>query len=118
MYGLPEGIDLGFLQNRQLLQVCIGLNEAILNFDDELSITIMTDIYHEATDGKVAVYEQCPFSASMLSQFLGCSIVEATWNTEGALRMRFSNGDSLEIRDDSKVYECYQIRHHDGLIVV
>jgi hypothetical protein len=118
MYGLPKDADLTFMVNRELLQVCVGSNEAILHFDDDLSITIMTTVRHEVSGRPTAVYEDSPASAAALVRFLGCRLLEIKGDEAGNMRMTFSNGETLEIRDEDPHYECYLIEHHDRVIVV
>lgn len=118
MYGLPEDADLTFLMSRQLEMVCLGLSVVILNFDENISISIENTFYHYSADGKCTACESHRDSALALSGVLGCSITGVSWHTNGFLRMSFSNGEDLELRDDTSLYEAYQIRHGDKLIVV
>lgn len=118
MHGLPKNVDLSFLLNKDLLQICIGQNETILNFDDGVSICIETEIHCESTDGTAITCTGASDVGSRLAAFLACSVVEATGQEDGTLRLKFSNGGSVEIRDNSKQYESYVIHHHDKEIIV
>jgi hypothetical protein len=118
MYGLSKDVDLAFLKNKQLLQICIGSSEAILNFEDYLSITVMTAIHHEIGGRPIAAYEDSAASAVALCRFLACTIVDVQANESGMLRLTFSNGETLELRDDAPQYECYVIKHHEHQIIV
>jgi hypothetical protein len=40
MYGLPENIDLNFLKDKKLIQICICQHQVIMIFDDDISILI------------------------------------------------------------------------------
>src|SRR5229473_4212696 len=111
MYGLPSNIDLTFLHGRELLQVCIGMHQVILNFYGQLSISIESEYAHRSRSGEVTRYEDCRLSASMLTSFVGLKISRATGTIDGTLTLCFSNEDVLEIYDDSKQHESYQIRN-------
>ena len=45
-------------------------------------------------------------------------VSKAKGRTDGTLRLSFSRGGVLEIYDDSKQYESYQIQHGKDLYVV
>src|SRR5487761_1095526 len=111
MFGLPPDIDLGFFNARELLQVCIGANEVILNFDDDLSLTIETELIHRPTAGTATAFKDAISAAPMLSRLINTKVLTALRIDPGTLSLRFSNGDTLDVSDTSSVYESYQIRH-------
>lgn len=110
MYGLPTD-DLTFLEGTRLLQVCIGSNEVILNFDREVSITIESTFRVRSSEGEDIVFENSPSSAAALAELLSERVTEVHGQTDGTLRLLFSRGAVLEIYDSSKNYESYQVRH-------
>lgn len=118
MYGLPEDIDLTFLHGKELLQVCIGLNEVILNFHGQVSITVESEFTHMARTGEVTRFQDCRSSALALASFLGISLSTVKGAADGTLTLCFSNEEILEVYDDSKEFESYQIRIGSRLIVV
>jgi len=118
MYGLPENVDLTFLEDRQLVQVCLGSSSVTLNFDENIWISVENTFYHYSVDGECMPCESTRDSALALSSLLGCAITNISWDTDGLLRMSFSNGEVVELRDDTDLYEAYQIKHGDKLIVV
>lgn len=119
MYGLSSDRDLGFFVGRQLQQVCIGYNEAILNFDDDVSLTIETDIGHKSSARElIALYKMIFPSAPTLISLINSTITGASAVPPGTLALEFSSGDILEIYDSSSEYESYQIWHGKNLIVV
>jgi len=118
MYGLPKNVDLAFLKGKELLQVCLGENEVIMNFFEATSITIQTTIYHYEEDRLVGVFGNAPASAATVVRFLGHTIADFQTSEDGTLRLKFSNGESLEIRDEDKHYECYLIGHQGKMVVV
>lgn len=118
MYGLPSDLDLEFLVGLTLLQVCVGANEVILRFDQDVSITMETRIRARYADGKDVVFDCAPLAAVSLVAFLSDSITEVLGQRDGTLRMSFSRGGLIEVYDSSKDYESYQIQHGPAIHVV
>ena len=118
MYGLPDTTDLSFIKNKALLQVCIGFNEIILNFDGNTSITAQTDIAHTSNGEITAVYKTCTPMAPMLVRFLHQSVTKVSIQAPGTLILEFSNDEGLAIYDASSEYESYQVSHSGKIIVV
>ena len=118
VFGLPANIDLTFFIARRLLQVCVGANEIILNFDDELSLTIESDIRHSTSAGEVRAFSSSVKAAATLVRLIECTVETAYRIEPGALALRFSNGETLEVLDSNAEYESYQIRHRQRFIVV
>jgi hypothetical protein len=129
MHGLPRDIDLPFLDGKTLLQVCVGENELILNLEGKdfarVSITVTSPmgIVHPRIDPNHVtqneeMFDRLPKAASAVSAFLGSSIRVVSHEESGLLILNFTNAGSIVLRDDSKSYESYIIKHGDVLIVV
>ena len=118
MYGLPDDIDLSFLEGATLLQVCLGENEVILRFDPDLSITIESTFRARTPARQEALFRDPRSAAAVLVELISDVITKAQGRTDGTLRLSFSRGGVLEIYDDSKQYESYQIQHGEDLYVV
>jgi hypothetical protein len=118
MYGLPDDIDLSFLEGATLLQVCLGENEVILRFDPDLSITIESTFRARTPARQGALFRDPRSAAAVLVELISDVITKAHGRTDGTLRLSFSRGGVLEIYDDSKQYESYQIQHGKDLYVV
>jgi len=119
MYGLSSHEDLTFLIGRELIQVCIGRQQAALHFFPEgVSIFIETDIRHISPGGATSTYETIPRAASALTSLLNAVIANAEARPPGTLSIRFESGDILEFDDTSPHYESYQIKHNGRTIVV
>ena len=118
MFGLSPDTDLNFFVGRTLIQICIGENDLILNFSENVSISMMSSI--RLTTPKLAnnIFEDFKIASSAIVKLLGQSIKHAAGTSEGTLTLEFNDGDCLTIFDDSKQYESYTIRHNDQLIVV
>lgn len=118
MFGLPADIDLTFFNARKLLQVCVGANEIILNFDDELSLTIESDICHRTSAGEVRAFSNSVEAAGTLVQLIDSTVQTAFRMEPGTLALRFSNGETLEVLDSNRDFESYQIGQGQRFIVV
>ncbi len=118
MYGLPAELDLNFLVGPILLQVCIGENEVILNFDGEISITIESSFLVRDPNGLEIVFEDSQSAAGSLVKLISDAIAKVHGQSDGTLRLWFTRGDILEIYDSFESYESYQIQHGKDIYVV
>jgi hypothetical protein len=118
MYGLPDDLDLTFLEGISLLQVCVGANEVILNFDRSVSITIESTFRIRTVSGQDDVYEDPRSASAALVGLISDSVARVSAETSGTLRLAFAGGGVLEIYDSSSQYESYQIRHGQQQYVV
>ncbi len=114
MYGLSKQTDLAFMLGNEVLQVCIGRYQAILNCTSDLSISLECDF----AGGRVAADQQLPGSAIPLLGLLGSSISRAEIVGGGDLVLICSNGEVMRIYDSSSEYESYQITAPGRHIVV
>ncbi len=118
MYSLSISEDLSSLLGANLLQVCTGINEVILNFDKDIRLTVLSDFTVEYTKKKSIRYKEPIVGAVALLQLLHDSITLAQATTEGDLRVEFASGDAIIVHDTSKEYESFLIRMGKKEIVV
>jgi hypothetical protein len=119
MYGLPSDVDLSFLVGAEVIQVCIGSQQAQIHFFPEgVSIFVETDMTFRSPAGRVSRYESVPESAPSLVTLLHDVVKQARAETPRILRLEFSSGAVLHIEDTSEHDESFQIKHGDLLIVV
>ena len=118
MHGLPSDLDLDFIVHASLLQVCVGQNEVILRFDDEISITIESRFLIRDPQGHEATFEDAPRGAASLVSLLADSVIGVSGEEDGTLRLSFTKGGILEVYDSSKEYESYQIQHGQDIHAV
>jgi len=118
MYGLPPDVDLGFLVEAQLLQVCTGENEVILNFDREISIMCASEIRSEAVGSLAVLFEKPREATISLVDLLGDVVASVDGAVNGTLQIRWSSGALTEFLDTWEKFESYTVRHGDLLIVV
>jgi hypothetical protein len=118
MYRLSKQTDLSFLVGIQLLQVCVGRNEVILNFDNDARITILSD-FATGKHGDVLHRHQQPTSGALaIFPLLHSTVAQAVVTASGGLLLIFSTAECLEIFDTSSQYESFWIMRGDTKIVV
>jgi hypothetical protein len=118
MYGLPKDINLHFLEGQELGQVCVGMHEVILNFSRNTGITIQSKFSSSADGSSSGNNTGLPLSASSLLRFVGSVVTSIHAETDGTLKLQFSNGLDLTIFDDDPHYESYVINHNGAIVVV
>jgi len=118
MYGLPPDIDLLFLKEATLLQVCIGENEVVLGFFPQISIMVASTIRVVRPEGSMQTLEDARDAGISLSRLLGDSIQEVAGSTDGTLCLTWGSGEVVEILDTWKEFESYTIQKGDRIIVV
>lgn len=119
MYGLPATFDPSRLQGSVLDLVCFSENTVSLSFSREVSITIESCFVHSDQHGYGDGQQiDVPVIESRLMQLLGASILLASADADGTLRLKFSNGHTLVCLDDSPRYEAYRINIGNEEIIV
>jgi hypothetical protein len=118
MHGLPSNVNLDFFIKKTFLQMCIGANDLILNFDNDVSITVTSSIGCLDSTGKIHKGEDFLKIAPILGLLLNCTVVSVKGDKSGTLKLEFDNGGKLEIYDDSEQYESYIIKNGEQIIVV
>lgn len=118
MYGLNEDIDLSFFLGSELIQVCIGLHQLVLNFSGDISISIECKFYHLSKGKYLNKFNKLPDSACSLLSTLGCWVTDINNLGNGNLEIKLSNGDIIQINDSNKDYESYSIITPNKNIIV
>ena len=118
MNGLPENVDLSFLNKKILEQICIGPHNLILRFEENVVINIQSVIELSKQAGKRQKYEDFGSAASPLAVLLNQSVSKAVGRSDGTLSLSFSEDYNLDIYDNSNQYESYQIWNGNDVIVV
>lgn len=118
MYRLSALEDLSFFRGIDLLQVCVGKNELILNFDKNVRVTILSDFAVELVGGLGQRFDDPVEGSKVLVSLLHESVAEAQATPDGDLRIRFVSGSCLLVFDTSSQYESFLIRHGTREIVV
>lgn len=118
MYGLKKDIDLSFFLGSELIQVCIGLHQLILNFSGDISIALECEFSHSSKGRALNKSSELPDSACSLITTLGCCVTDINNLGNGNLEIKLSNGDIIQIIDSNKDYESYWITTPTENIIV
>ena len=118
MYGLPTDVDLSFLVGATLTQVCIGQNEVILNFDNDVSIMIASDVQLTPKEQSGQNLDDASAIGAAILSLLGQAVQSASGTEKGTTTLRWDGGATVEIRDTWPEWESYTISHQGKTIVV
>lgn len=118
MNGIPRDVDLTFLENKLLMQICVGWNELILNFESEISLTIHSSLEYQAAGENAKFYDTPRDSVQSLICSLNQKSVNVRWTMDGSLTIIFENDNIMTIYDHEKFYESYTISNGTDIIVV
>jgi hypothetical protein len=108
MYGLPADIDLTSFTGVRLQQVCIGANEAILNFENSISLNMSSDFRLESAEYD-ALYRDHVKGSCALAALVDGVVTGVSYTSGGTLTIRFDADRVLEVYDSSHEYESYQL---------
>ena len=118
MYGVPDKQRLMRFIGKALIQICIGSHQVILQFEDNLSISVETKIEHDIPDEGARHYNEYWKQDTSLSRLLGARIDDIDVILSRRLCLKFSNEHSISVDDDSNEYEAMAIRIDGDLIIV
>jgi hypothetical protein len=113
VYRFPENTDVGFLCERELVQVAVGAYEVQLHFDKDVSISIQG---HCQIDDRV--YAPGSVAGVHLIGLLGKIVNSARVVDNRHLRLDLKDGSSLIVLEDEAPYESYSVVGPEGVIVV
>lgn len=117
MHGLPKGIDVSFFVGQMLTQLCFGGNDLVLNFADDLSVSVTSSVELETGESEMEIEDFKADGAPLLA-LIERTIEAATPHEDGTLELRFDNDTVLRLLDDSPHYESYVIWHGKETIAV
>ena len=100
MYGLDSDVDLSFLRGQECIQVCVGLYQVTLHLGESVHLSIESQC--RLNGAVVKKYDR-------LCRLVGQTIVEVQHEGCGSIVIKFSKGDLLQVIDDNRNHETYQI---------
>jgi hypothetical protein len=118
MYGLRSGADLNFLKGRTLLQACFGPHDLILNFDEDVSISIWSALAVGQSGANLQRHAAFAEVGQEVLRLLEKAVLEVGWTLSGTVSLTFEGDQLLELYDDNAGYESYAISSPAGLTVV
>ena len=118
MYGVPQGLDLTFLHDRELVQVCLGLYQVQFLFDPDGALAVEGKWELRGADGsELDRGGPTPRTAPyQLHRLLGQRITGTDIKPPDWIALRFENGEELRIYDSSKQYESFTIQPGDIVV--
>jgi Family of unknown function (DUF6188) len=119
MYGLDKSEDLSFMIGKDLEQVAVGSYQVILNFRQDLSISIESSCQLiDKSETTTHMSSEDPEKTKNLVCLLGKQIIKANNLGKGSLELSFSGDYKLLLFDDSDNYESYNICSPENRIIV
>jgi len=119
MYGLDKSEDFQFLIGKELLQLCIGHYQLILNFTEQLAITVECSLRLTDNKGSTAeIRSAAPDLSKNLDCLIGSTIESVNIKSKGELILKFSHGYTLAILDSNKDTESFTITMPNHEIIV
>ena len=123
MYKVPLNENWGFFTGRELTQLCIGLYDIQLHFNDGLSISIHSgdpgsSFNHKTKLVSSSEVKGMPGGAVTLVSLLGAIVQRVVSENDTTLFIKFNNEEELRIYDGSETYESFVIDGPTGVIVI
>ena len=115
MHGVKDCPQIRSLVNSLLLQVCFGENELIMNFDNEISMTIMVYIGIQANNYKPVHHN---LISSFLTSLIGTRISRVLVVDEDTLKIVFEGEKVLHLSDESRYYESILVKLPNSTLVI
>ncbi|MEM1061239.1 MAG: DUF6188 family protein [Planctomycetota bacterium] len=118
MYGLSKDVDLSFLLDKDLIQVCFGLHDLMLHFDGGVEIALTSEVscnVNGECSQRTADFQNV---TKPLLALIGKTTVKVVGKADGTLSILFKDDNSVTIYDNSDRYESYTIKGGGGVIVV
>jgi hypothetical protein len=118
VYGVPATLDLTFLHDAELIQVCLGVYELQLHFHPVGSISVMTGWELFDHDGVRIDHggQAFPRPAFELHRLLGQKVMRTQVNAPSHIDLLFERGERLRVTDDSTQYEAFTIQPGDIVV--
>lgn len=117
MYGLDKNIDLRFMLQKEVIQVCIGTGQIAVHFDNKLSIYVEGYVCLRKQDDYFQFSPRNRDGVKFMIDFLGEKITNLVNKGQGDLVVEFSNGFELTLYETPH-YESYSIHFEDIEIIV
>ncbi len=118
MREIPQDIDLSFLEQKELMQVAVGLHQTILHFTDQVSILIEGTCRYRDQTGREIDCRDSKTSAMILVPLLGHVLTQVAKKDKKGLKLFFDEGQVIELDSDSEQFESYQIKRGDQWVLI
>lgn len=111
-------MDLSWIIDKELIQICVGLYQVILRFTHQLSITVECPYFINMGDIIVEASGDNPETSKNLVCLLGHSINSCYQHENGEFVLDFSNGYSLKLVPEITGAESFSIKDGEFEILV
>lgn len=109
MQGLPDTAELGPLVGEEVSQICLSQFQYIIRFASEKQIAVESGGTYTPSAGQPIEVTSYATVATELCGLLGRSIRTAVRDADGGMKLSFSDGSLLHIRNDNRGYESFQV---------
>jgi hypothetical protein len=112
VYGVPKNLDLNFLHDSELSQICLGVYQVQFHFSPEGIISVEGEWELLSRDGiEIDRSAQAPrANAFQLHRLLGQRVVGSELLPPEWFALRFEKGEVLRVFDSSQDYESFSIQ--------
>jgi hypothetical protein len=118
MYRLAQTEDISFLIGIEIIQICVGRNEVIVNGEQDVRITMLGDFSFARAGAPPTRYSVPKEGGAALLELLNDHVDDASATAQGGLNLRFRSGAVLWIYDDNDQFESFWIRSRNREIIV
>jgi hypothetical protein len=109
MNGLPSDLDLTPLVGTSVNQICFGMHQLQIHFDERSGVFVESPVVFSGIEGDIPI-DDYAIDASLLCRLLGGRVIEATRDSQGGLILRFDGGNALHVLNDGPNFESFQVR--------
>jgi hypothetical protein len=110
--------DLSFLVDKELLQFCYGEHEIILNFSDDISLTVESQLHLKMKNGDQFQWNSGSRKQSNLESLINSKVISISLAPDNSLDIVFENNALATIKINENGFESYQITYHKKYYVV
>jgi len=117
MYGLDTNIDFSFMLNKDVIQICVGVGQVVIHFNDGISIYSSELVSLQLHEKYLEFRPKDICDVKYLLDLLDTKVVRIINIGNGDLEIEFSNSYKLKLYDNAH-YESYIITCGDNEIIV
>jgi hypothetical protein len=109
MNGLPADLDLTHFVGAIVTQVCFGMHQLQIHFDENRGVFVESPVVFSGSEGDVPI-DDYAMAASLLCRLLDDRVIDATRDNQGGLILHFGGGIALHVLNDGPNVESFQVR--------
>jgi hypothetical protein len=109
MIEIPIDFDFSFVVGCTLLQLGIGQNEIILNFDSKVHILVEVSIKLKTPDNRIIICNAQGSDCVGIPKLLGKQVIKCGRVDSKTMKVEFEDGSTLEMSDAKQFHESYSV---------